>query len=207
MGKDAIFADALRQLRAGKEPMPWLKRQELAQMLGRSLQAGEQQESAVSLAYLLAADPKWEVRKEVANCLSALPADVEVRLIAQLSTDTNAFVRKSVERAIELRRQKRRAQDKKKRDLNQAQSEFEAFTKKYGAREARDARRVVIRLFEMMSRTTAHELLGRMTSLKEDTKNLLECAKANKMDRRHFEETLSGIAERLGFLGPLRNNM
>jgi HEAT repeat protein len=65
---------------------------------------GNPGQSLRQVTELLANDPKWEVRQEVANALIHLPENDYVRLAAVLADDANAYVRQAVETAGVRRR-------------------------------------------------------------------------------------------------------
>src|SRR4029079_15002684 len=112
MPKDADYPEILKKLRADPNAIHWSKRQELANSLTRTFESKKGDGTALALVYLLAGDSKWEVRKGIGNVLSSLPEDAQVKLIAQMSADSNAFVRRAVDRAVEIRRQKRQTSTK-----------------------------------------------------------------------------------------------
>ena len=61
-------------------------------------------EDALLLLRLMADDSKWEVRKEVPDCLKIVPDDEFLGLAALLADDSNAFVRQAAERTLDRHR-------------------------------------------------------------------------------------------------------
>lgn len=194
------FVEALKKLRADPESLSLAKRRELSGTLAKDFENGKGDENGAALAVLLASDSRWEVRKTIANVLSHLPDEIEVRLLAQLSADDNAFVRKAVDRAIEHRRRTRKSRARQQRGLEQVRQAFVDLEKTHGPAAAKKARRIVDRMYEMMARTASHELLGRMTPLKSDTNQLLAKSRSKQMDPVEFARTLKNVADRLDFV-------
>ena len=65
----------LADLESGEDIIHWTERRDLAVSLGKSLQQAEDRDLALRLFHVLADDPKWEVRKEIACLLPLLPDD------------------------------------------------------------------------------------------------------------------------------------
>ena len=104
----------LARLQNGQAPGPWTARTAFLGPSGGSflvLAAGiiEAKPSAAQLAVageviaLLADDPKWEVRKAVADALRTVPDESFAPVLARLTDDETAFVRLAAETAIDRR--------------------------------------------------------------------------------------------------------
>lgn len=208
MAKESDFVEALRKLRADPTGIAGAKRVELANALGRFFESGKYDATALALALLLSNDAKFEVRKAIANFLPSLPEESQVKLIAQFSTDSNAFVRRATDVALAHRRQKKKTEKKQQRGLEHIQSDIEALNRSHGEEVALRARKMVDRMYELLVRTAAHELLGRMTPLKSDTAQLLGHVRARTINYKAFEDALEDMGERVAyierFLGKLK---
>ncbi|MFM7926871.1 MAG: hypothetical protein ACKO9Q_04090, partial [Pirellula sp.] len=106
---EASLREAFQQLQGGANAIPWWERKSLAQGMTESFVVGTASETAFLLVALLAKDPKWEVRAAIADLLPVLPEAESKRLTDQLMADSNTYVRRSVERAIERRKREIRA--------------------------------------------------------------------------------------------------
>lgn len=102
------YATILVRLRAGDADMPWPDRRDLVTRLAEELSGDDATEYLIELVEVLAGDPKWEVRRDIADMLLLLPETDFVRLAARLTEDSNAFVRSAAERAIARHRKGQR---------------------------------------------------------------------------------------------------
>lgn len=118
---------------------------------------GPSQEIVSSLRRL-AADPKWEVRKEVADHLLLLPEIDFPDLVAALADDPNAFVRRSVERALDRRRRGEEKADRKQRHLDQIEARYASIERLYGSVAAQKTRRMAERLCDVVVGAVVHDL-------------------------------------------------
>ena len=69
------LGEALALLQRDQEALLWSERRELASSLAEALGVGKSSGTALALVYLLADDPKPEVRKEIADLLLLVPND------------------------------------------------------------------------------------------------------------------------------------
>ena len=109
------------------------------------------------MVLLLAADPKWEVRSDVANLLMLLPPGWLPKIAALLDEDPNAFVRKATARAMD--RLKRTAENDKreKQGLQYMQSQYGLLEKLHGRPVADKARKIAEQLFDHLVGVTVHQ--------------------------------------------------
>jgi len=104
------WEDILARL-AGGQVDYWRERLGMAEDLMDALQTGqiiEPQSVVCQLLLRLADDPKWEVRKVVANGLNLVDDGVFDDLAARLLSDSNGFVKRSAEQSFRLRRRDHR---------------------------------------------------------------------------------------------------
>jgi K+-sensing histidine kinase KdpD len=170
---ESALQKILSQLRGGESSLPWSQRRELLQAIGESLTAGRSSESGLGLIRELAADAKWEVRRAVVDLLPSLPDQDFDGLVAQLSTDSNAYVRQSVERAVKLRRVNQRAAARAKRSLDQVSEHFQSIESKHGKAAANKAMRMCERYSELLVGSMVHDLRSILTHLKLNCHSLI----------------------------------
>ena len=172
------LADALARLQADREALSWDRRREVAQSLAEALSAFSLADHLLALAHLLAADPKREVRKDVADFLPMLPPKDFSILAPVLAKDSNAYVRNSAERAI-ARRAKAEMQDRHaKRGLGQIAGQFEAFERQHGPAARKRAQHICDMYKDMLARTMLHDLRAILIHLKANGNALIKGAAA-----------------------------
>lgn len=133
----------------------------------------------LEIANLLVDDPDWNVRQDVAELLLFVPEDVFGSLIQKLRSDSNSYVRHTVERTC-LRRQ--RASREAKRVLRGREMQDRAvanFTKKHGESFVREAFRLLARENEDNNAEVAHDHLNLLANLKESIRVLRMAAPRN----------------------------
>ena len=82
---------------------PWVGRKKAAEKALEELVLGSGNPKWVYALREYASDPKWEVRKVVAEALAVLPDDLYSELVTALHGDNNAFVRAAAVRSVERR--------------------------------------------------------------------------------------------------------
>lgn len=171
---DSTFRDALSRLEGGAGALPWAYRRELGHALGEALAAGTATDAALALTHQLAADPKWEVRSAVADLLPFVPDDDFQQLVARLVADSNTYVRRSVERALDRRRKDDRAIGRKKRSADQVNQHLQTIESEYGKAAATKALRMCERYSELLVGSMVHDLRSILTHLKTNCHSLIE---------------------------------
>ena len=171
---DGTFHDALSQLRGGADTISWTQRREWGRALGEALASAAATDAALALVHELAADPKWEVRCTIADLLPVVPADDFDWLVARLATDSNAYVCRTVERALERRRQHDRAAGRTKRSTDQVNQHLQAIESEYGKAAANKALRMCHRYSELLVGSMVHDLRSIVTHLKVNCYSLIE---------------------------------
>jgi signal transduction histidine kinase len=170
---ESALQKILSQLRGGESSLSWPQRRELLQAIGESLKAGRSSESGLGLIRELATDSKWEVRRAAAELLPSLPGDDIDRLVSQLSADSNAFVRRSADRAARLRQGNQRAAARAKRSLDQVNEHFQSIESKHGKAAADKAMRMCERYSELLVGSMVHDLRSILTHLKLNCHSLI----------------------------------
>lgn len=172
---------ALADLSANREALPWIERRALAASLGDSLADFDQRAVALRLLGLLADDPKWEVRKEIASHLPLLPDNEFVALAAKLSSDSNSWVRKAANLALDRRKRGLNQTGPRRRGLAQVLTDLDEVELKHGNRITNKVRQLVDQLYDAMAGSTVHELRGVLTPVMSAASRLQ--AKARRQSR------------------------
>jgi len=162
--QDVFTAAAL--LQENPEHIAWPERVKLVKRIAAMLAAKESPDSLLPILMLLAEDPKWEVRKEVADNLLLLPEDRIPRFAALLGEDTNFYVRSGIERALDRKRRGAETARKKRKSLEHVQSDYEEIERLHGAPAARKARRTAERLYDTLVGATVHDMRNMITPVK-----------------------------------------
>ena len=161
----------------------------------------------MALLLVLAEDPKWEVRKDVADCLMLVPDDEFPRLAAKLSRDSNSFVQKATERALDRRRRGQQTAQKKNRNLDHVQDQYANIEKMHGSVAAEKARQMAERLYDVLVGATVHDMRNILGPLKSGIRSLLGHLKDNGFDAKLFEKNLTKMGHQAETLERLLEDM
>ena len=193
---DSTFREALSQLQGGPSTVPWPDRRDLGRAVAEALATGTATDAALALAHVLATDPKWEVRLAVADTLSSLPDDDFGQLTDRLAKDSNTYVRRSAERALERRREQHRANGRTRRSADQVNQHLKSIESEYGTAAAAKALRMCERYSELLIGSMVHDMRSVLTHLKSNCFALIdECSdgKANGRPRRAVTRVRSDL--------------
>jgi len=172
----AAIQQMATQLAADRESVPWRDRTGLIRrLLGKTGRVRPLAQPAAELLGLLAADPKWEVRKEVADQLHRLGDSDFASLAADLSRDDNAFVKSAAERALDRRRKGRNHAAKRVRGLDRIEDELRKIEVRHGPAVAGMVRDTAHRLYEGLVGASVHEMRSVVTAMKANIENLERC--------------------------------
>lgn len=153
-----------RRFRPHSQQKPaWAKRLQMAERLAREIRSGNVAPN-LALARQLSADPKWEVRKQVAQVLEQLPEDVARELGAALQADANAYVSEAAKRALERRdaaAEKLRGQ----KDAALLLGQYSRVQTLHGKTAARQAHAMARTRFRKLVQSLAHDLTNIMSSM------------------------------------------
>lgn len=191
---------ALARLELNRDGIPWMERRALAASLGDALGKPGAREVAIRLVTLLADDAKWEVRREIASLLVALPNDEFVPLAAKLTEDSNGYVRKAAERAFDLRRKGASGADSRQRGLEHVVAEFELLSAIRGKAAGDRVRALAMRLYEVSVAATVHDLRGVLTSARSNLGKLQGELGESKPDSDAVRDCAGKVADRLAYL-------
>jgi signal transduction histidine kinase len=197
----------LDALESNRDAAPWVLRRGIAASLNEYLTQSSHREVAIRIAQILADDPKWEVRKETAAILPLIPDAEFAPLAAKLSQDSNSFVRKMAERAVEQRRKGFRDGSNRRRGIDQVVEQFDLLAATQGKAITERARNLATRLYEYSVSATVHDMRGVLTSTRAKLAKIQQATLEAPNDREAMQSGLSQIDERLVYLEKYVNAM
>lgn len=155
-------------LLATVETMHWSEKRNLAASLAEQVSDGDLREEIVSLIHILAEDPKWEVRQEVAKYIPFLAEERFRCVIDRLLNDSNSYVRRLAEQGRKRQQAVKTERQRRQRDLDQVAAMFARMEKRHGMVATQLARKIGDRLYDLLVGATVHNMRGIVTSLKAD---------------------------------------
>ncbi len=161
------WEDMLARLDGGQVDY-WRERLGMAEELMDALQTGqiiEPQSVVRQLLLRLADDPKWEVRKVVANGLNLVDDGVFDDLAARLLSDANGFVKRSAEQSFRLRRRDHRQARKREATDRQLANRLTKLREKHGEDAVKDLIAISELRFNQLAGAMAHDLRSILTHL------------------------------------------
>jgi len=197
----STFRRTLKQLRQSPEALPWNQRH---QALGVALAGGDESEVVRDLVATLADDPKWDVRGDIAGLLHVLPERAFERIVARLSEDSNGFVRRAAQRALDRRRRVEENAQRNRQGREHLRARLATLERLYGKAAADKARQVAEQMFDELIGALVHEMRGVLTPLKGIAFSVLHPRDADPAAIRRQLVKLSG---RLAFLERLLDDM
>lgn len=193
------------QLRDDPESIPRSERVSL--LTGQTEAWGSPSDEMIAVLELLACDPKWEVRREVAEILSQLPEALFSPLASTLTQDQNHYVRKAAERALDRRRRGEKNALARNKKSGELAAEYDSMERLYGSLPTRKARRIVEKHFDMLVGGTVHNMRGLLTPIKHNAEELSALAKSGSIDKRKLGQHASSIVTRLADLEQFLDDM
>ena len=146
----------------------WRERLEIAEKLIDAFQTGQIIETTPTIQKLLRIlvdDPKWEVRKVIANGLNLIVDEVFDDLSARLLGDVNSFVKRSAEQSYAMRRRDHRNNNKREAVDRQLANRMARLRDKYGPDMADEIIAISDIRFNQLAGTIAHDLRSILTHL------------------------------------------
>lgn len=194
------------RLAGDREAVPWTDRTGMVgRLLGRTGRVRPLPQHASELLTMLATDPKWEVRKAVADQLHRLGDSDFAALAAVLSRDDNAFVKSAAERALERRRSGQNHAAKRVRGLDRIEDDLRRIEVRHGEAVAGMVRDTAQRLYEGLVGASVHEMRSVVTAMKTNIENLQRCRddEAGEVARK----VAIRLADRVSYLERLLDDM
>ena len=133
MREDESLVELLNRLEADAECIPLRSRRALAQSLAELVANGDA--VALQVLYVMAADPCWEVRTDVAKLIRVVPEPDCSALSSLLADDTNAYVKRFAENAVKRRKSKTKPRRRKREPVEEndlAQAALEKVRRELG---------------------------------------------------------------------------
>jgi len=195
------WEDILASLEGGQADY-WRDRLAMAEEVMEAFQAGQIIEVTPAVRQLLLRlvdDPKWEVRKVIANGLNLIVDGVFDDLAARLLSDANGFVKRSAERSFRLRHRDHRQARKRETADRQLASRLDRLRRRCGE----DAVANVITLSEMrfnqLAGAMAHDLRSVLTHLQPAAKGM--CASLDEgAELAALKRKATRVVEGLAFM-------
>lgn len=199
--------ELLRQLKASYGSISWQRRCGIVKLLATAVDEGDRSGDIMELIEILSVDPKWEVRRGVADLLVHLPDEYFTRIASVLSDDSNAFVCNAARLALDRRRRGQRIAKHAKHGFDQAMSQYMTIEKMYGKKVSTQARKMAEQLFDHMVGTTVHEMRSVITPLKAGASNLLQHLDKGAPEPNECRRILMKVIQRVTFLERLLSDM
>ena len=198
---------ALARLEGDREAIPWPERRRLVARIAGPLSEGQAGDPFRALLLLLADDPKWEVRKDVADVLGTIPDHDLAVLTDRFLSDSHAYVRRAAKQSIQRRRKAAKEAQKRKRGVDLVLALYQELEEQHGRSAAEKARHLAEQLYDTLIGATVHEMRSVLTALKEDNARIIERQDAGQLDAAFLRRKSLKIANRLAFLERLLQDM
>jgi len=195
------WEDMLTDLGVGKAAY-WRERLAMAERLIDAFQTGQIIEATPAVRQLLlrlADDPKWEVRKVIANGLSLIEDQIFDDLSTRLLSDANGFVKRSAEQSYSMRRRDHRRIRKRDAVDRQLSNRLSKLRDRYGPAAAEDVIAVSEVRFNQLAGSMAHDLRSILTHLQPAARRLNE-ALDEGVDLETARRKATRIVEGLDFM-------
>lgn len=140
----------------------WMERKAQAEKLCDGLVGATMPSVDIDAIRVFAADPKWEVRKVIAEALSNLPESIFRELGPVLSSDSNVFVSSAAGRSSARRIPRASLTASAPGKIQQA---VDRIATKYGNEAAEDAMRLAHMMTERHLRSAVHDIKNILTGL------------------------------------------
>lgn len=153
----------------------WRNRLAMAETLIDAFQTGQIIEATPVVRQLLlrlADDPKWEVRKVIANGLNLIEDAVFDDLSTRLLSDTNGFVKRSAEQSYGMRRRDHRRNRKRDAVDRQLAKRLSKLRDRYGPDAVEDVIDISEMRFNQLAGSMAHDLRSILTHLQPAARGL-----------------------------------
>ncbi|MFV0446022.1 MAG: ATP-binding protein [Planctomycetaceae bacterium] len=156
---------------------------------------------------LLTGDPKWEVRRQVAELLPQLPEDAFNRLAARLTEDENAYVRKAAARSLDRRRKGKQTSARRRLVLGGVADDYELMERLHGTLATKMSRQIAERLYDVLVGATIHNMRGLLTPVTSSTQALLVRLEEGQVKPAEMKKHLRRIVDATTDLGRLMDDV
>ncbi len=201
------FSVVVDRLQGSRDAYNWPQRRELAMAAVEQLEREGSSESLISLLWLLSDDDKWEVRKDVADCLMLLPDDEFPRFAAKLLDDSNSFVQTATRRAMDRRRRGAQVTQRNRRGLDHIQVQYDCIEKTYGSEAAEMARKMAEQLYDQIVGATVHDMRNILAPLKSGISALTNNLRSGDIEPKLFKKGLVKLGHQAEMLERMIDDM
>ncbi len=192
-------------LRSDPDSLRWREREAL--LADNAAAFARPTEEMVAVLDLLAGDPKWEVRRRVAELISHLPEDALNRLAARLTEDQNSYVRRAAERSLDRRRKGQQASSRRQRMFGGVADDYEMMERLHGTLATKMSRQIAERLYDMLVGATIHNMRGLVTPASTSAQSLLKKVTEGKATQAELKKHLKRIVDATADLGHLMDDV
>lgn len=187
------FRDAITALQGGADGIALDRRRRLVSAIADCLLTRDSdKQTAAELIELLANDPDWTVRLEVAQMAHLLDDDTCSRFVAMFRTDCNRYVRSHAERSLTRQRKARQSSERRRSGSRSCADQLDQVARQYGKPVAAKVRSLADERFAMLAAAVAHDMRSILTTLSANA-----AALAGEHDS---SERVASIQEDVGFL-------
>lgn len=198
------------RLRANPGAIAWTERRSIPGALVLALQDGRpstDKAAATELVELLASDPKWEVRKAIADALRQVPHDVFTKTLVRLCDDDNTFVRRAAENALDRRRAAPASTDVGRRDVPSVAAKLAQLEQRHGIEAARLARQIGETYYDQLVGATAHDARGILTPLTSRLDRMIDQLGSMPLQPGRMKRSLQQVRDRVILLTRMIEDM
>ena len=201
------FSVAIDRIQESSNAYNWPQRRELVRAAVEQIERDGPSESILSLLWLLSEDEKWEVRKDVADCLMRLPEDEFPRFSSKLIDDTNSFVQTATRRAMDRRRRGEQTAQRNQRGLDHIQAKYERIKQDYGHEAAELARQMAEQLYDQIVGATVHDMRNILAPLKSGISALTNNLRSTDIEPKLFKKGLAKLGHQAEMLERMIDDM
>ena len=187
---DLPLSEIAQRLPGGGGSLSWPQLRDLVARAITALRSSTDGVHAVKLLTQMARDPKWEVRKAVADHLLHIPESLYEQLMPVLAKDSNTFVADSVRR--EMGRRSIQSAGEKRRQSRPFQRAAEEIEVRFGPEALLLAKKLAEKKTEQVIRTAVHDIKGILTPIKPSLDDLKERA-SERADKRRVDRVIRGV--------------
>jgi signal transduction histidine kinase len=187
---DLPLSEITQRMQGDRSGLSWPQRRDLVARAVTALRSSVDGVHAARLLTQMAKDPKWEVRKAVADHLLHIPESLYEQLIPVLAKDPNTFVADSVRR--EMGRRSIQSAGEKRRQSRPFQRAAEEIETRFGPEALLLAKKLAEKKTEQVIRTAVHDIKGILTPIKPSLDDLRERS-SERGDKRRVDRIIRGV--------------
>ena len=187
---DLPLSEITQRMAGDRSGLSWPQRRDLVARAVTALRSSADGVHASKLLTQMAKDPKWEVRKAVADHLLHIPENLYEQLIPVLAKDPNTFVADSVRR--EMGRRSIQSAGEKRRQSRPFQRAAEEIEMRFGPDALQFAKKLAEKKTEQVIRTAVHDIKGILTPIKPSLDELKERS-SERGDKRRVDRIIRGV--------------